>query len=78
MATLVSIEAYSGTLRRYEIGETVARLTHFWSLGRPATFLREVIDSFRTNPDASLSVEPPPRPTNPPAGAGTATLPKAA
>ena len=78
MATLVSVEAYSGTLRRYECGGEIARLSHFLSIGRPSTFTKQVIEEFRTRPDPSWSVDPPPRPTSPPAGAGTINLPKAA
>lgn len=71
MATLVSVEAYSGTLRRYEVGGQIARLTHQCTIGKPCSFTKGVVEEFRLRPDAHFSVEPPPRPTGPPAGAGT-------
>jgi hypothetical protein len=70
--TLVSVESYSGTLRRYEVGGQTARLTHMFSYGRPLTFSALVVENFRIRPDARDSVDPGPRPTNPPANAGRA------
>lgn len=78
MATLVSVEAYSGTLRRYETAPGLARLTHQCTIGKPCSFTKSVVEEFRLRPDAHFSVDPPPRPTGPPASVGTATMPRAA
>lgn len=71
MATLVSVETKTGTLTRYEVGGSAVRITHRCSMNRAASIPPEVVASFRTNPPDDFSLEPPPRPTSPPAGAGT-------
>ncbi len=74
MATVVSVSPYEGVLRRYEIGGEACRLTHIAhapeDMGRPVVFSVKVIEDFRLMPDPAFAVEPPPRPTNPPAAAG--------
>lgn len=74
MATIVSVNAHHGALRRYEIGGSKARLTHVASIDEPCTFTATVVEDFRLMPDKRFAVEPPPRPTNPPAAAGRMAL----
>lgn len=74
MATIVMIEPSTGNMDRYEIGGSAFRHTHSCTYGKPLTFTQKIIDQFRQMPDARYAVEPPPRPTNPPAGAGTVRI----
>lgn len=74
MATIVVIEAATGNMDRYEIGGSAHRHTHSATYGKSITFTPKVVEQFRTMPDPKFAVEPPPRPTNPPAGAGTARV----
>ena len=74
MATIVSIDAHNGELQRYEIGGSAYRLTHACTFGEPVTFNAKTVEQFRLMPDARFAVEPPPRPTNPSANAGTARI----
>lgn len=70
MPTLVSVEAYSGTLRRYEqFDRAEARLSHMYCHGGPATFTQEVVEFFRTSPDPAMRVEEDPEPPLPPLAA---------
>lgn len=69
MPTLVSVEPYSGTLRRYEQFDIRAvRLTHMATAHGPKSFSAAVVEDFRTRPDPRFAVsedsgEPdPPRP----------------
>jgi hypothetical protein len=70
MATLVSVESYSGTLTRYEVGGQCARATHRCSAYSPVSFTPKVVEDFRLRPDPRFAIDPGPRPTNPPASAG--------
>lgn len=70
MATIVVLEPSSGAMDRYEIGGSAFRHTHACTFDGPVTFSQKIVDQFRLQPDARFAVEPPPRPTNPPAGAG--------
>ena len=78
MATIVSIDPHEGCLRRYEIGGEAYRLTHMAhapeDYPRPVIFSAKVVEEFRILPDEEFSVEPPPRPTNPPAAAGRVAI----
>lgn len=71
MATLVTTDSAEGWIRRYETGGEKARLTHSACFGGPVTFTPNIIEQFRIYPDPQFAVDPPPRPTGPPAGAGT-------
>lgn len=70
MSSLVCVDAHVGSLTRFEVGGSAIRRTHEYHHGEPATFTREVVEYFRLHPDQKWAVEPPPRPTNPPASAG--------
>lgn len=72
MASIVVIDANNGSLDRYEIGGEAVRKTHACTLGEKCYFTPEIIETFRLNPSPEFAVDPPPRPTNSPAGAGTA------
>lgn len=78
MATVVSIDAHEGCLRRYEIGGQEYRLTHMAHVSeeytRPVIFSAKIVEEFRILPDEEFSVDPPPRPTNPPAAAGRVAI----
>jgi hypothetical protein len=76
MATLVCVDANVGSLARYETGGTKVRLTHACIANPPGprTFTPKVVEGFRLMPDKEFAVEPPPRPTNPPAAAGAVAL----
>ncbi len=78
MATIVSIDPHEGCLRRYEIGGESYRLTHIAhapdALPRPVVFSAKIIEDFRLMPDPAFAIEPPPRPTNPPAAAGVVRI----
>ncbi len=70
MPTLVSVEAHSGVLRRYEqVDLREVRLTHMYRHGGPATFTPPVVEYFRTSPDDKWRVEEPPEPPIPPLAA---------
>lgn len=67
MPTLVSVEPYSGTLRRYEqVDRATVRLSHQYLHGGPATFTKDVVEFFRTSPDPKWAVEPDYDPDPPP------------
>lgn len=68
MPALVSVDTDAKELRRYECGGEIARPTHICVSDEPAT--AKEIEWFRRWPDSRFAVEPGPRPTNPPAGAG--------
>ena len=76
MATVVSVDPHEGILRRYEIGGESYRITHIAhapeEIERPVIFSAKVVEDFRIWPDPKFEVEPPPRPTNPPAAVGIA------
>lgn len=74
MATIVTLEAATGDMNRYEIGGSSYRHTHSCTYGKPVSFTAKVVEQFRLMPDPKFAVEPPPRPTNPPASAGTARV----
>lgn len=74
MASLVVIEASTGSINRYEVGGVAIRRTHGATLDKPVDFMKDQIESFRVNPPNEFSVDPPPRPTNPPANAGSARI----
>lgn len=65
----------AGVLNRYETGGECVRRTHSYCHGAPvAAFGWEVMQEMRLNPPDYCAVEPPPRPTNPPASAGTVRI----
>lgn len=70
MATIVIIEPSTGNMDRYEIGGSAFRHTHSATYGEAVTFTPKLVEDFRLMPDAHFAVEPPPKPTNPPAAAG--------
>jgi hypothetical protein len=74
MATLVLVDARQGSLDRYEIGGSTYRKTHAATLDGEFHFTPKMVEDFRLMPDARFALEPPPRPTNPPAGAGTVRI----
>jgi hypothetical protein len=79
MATIVCVDANVGSLTRYEIGGSAVRKTHACiSPVLPVTFSAKVVEGFRLMPDKEFAVEPPPRPTNPPAAAGAIQMRAAA
>jgi hypothetical protein len=71
MATLVFADHRTGTLSRYEVRGEAARLTHQIVTGKPTIFSWNAIQEMRKNPADEWKVDPDPRPTMPPAGAGT-------
>lgn len=71
MASLVVVEAQTGSLTRYEIGGEAVRKTHACTLRKHVEFTRDIVEGFRTNSPDAFSVEPDPSPTNSPCGAGT-------
>lgn len=88
MAAVVSIDTQSMVLERYEIGGSNVRRTHSCELQQLAETLPALAEysnaafrlvmTFRVMPDKRFAVEPPPKPTNPPAAAGQAYFRKAA
>jgi hypothetical protein len=78
LSILVAIDSHEASLRRYECSDTRAKLTHEFVMPGPVIFPMAVVQEMRSNPPDHLSVTPPPRPTNSPAGAGTATIQRAA
>lgn len=72
MASLVCIDTETGSLSRYECGGSTVRKTHFAIPNAGSSSLTvALIESFRSNPPDEFNLDPPPRPTNSPAGAGT-------
>lgn len=71
VATLVLVEAASGSLNRYETGGSKVRRTHGCTYGQQVTFTPKVVEEFRIWPSPEFAVDPPPRPTGPPSGVGT-------
>jgi len=71
MATVIVVDTASGSMDRFEMGGSCARKTHscksFDLIDEDAA---KALRLFRQMPDNKYSVEPPPSPTNPPAGAG--------
>lgn len=80
MATLVTIDAHNGLLRRYEVGGEAVRKTHEYAhRGQdgefaPATFTQAAVERMRLDPPDEFRLDPPPRPTMPPASAGRGSL----
>lgn len=68
MPSLVSVEAATGTLQRWETRGEAIRLTHACTLGTPATFTKDVVERFRTDPDEHFAVDPPPGAPGAPGG----------
>lgn len=63
----VSVEPFSGTLRRYEqVDRGMVRLTHFASQHGPATFTRAIVEEFRSHPEPRFAVLDDPDPPPPP------------
>lgn len=75
MATIVTVNSHDGVLSRYVLGRQRWRLTHSaLAPNAPVIFTAKVVEDFRLMPDPHFSVEPPPRPTNPPAAAGRVAI----
>lgn len=71
MSTWVTVDCISGELERLEIGGSAYRKTHRATpKGGPTVLTPRMIEQFRVWPDPEFSLDPPPRPTNPPASAG--------
>lgn len=75
---LVSTSHFETSLTRIESGGECFRATHRYSFPARANVSERLCEEFRLMPDPEYSLDPPPRPTNPPQGAGTATLQQAA
>ena len=58
-SALVSIDAHTGTLTRYETGGPQRRKTHAATLDRAAEFTPEVVEQFRRFPPSDFYVGPP-------------------
>lgn len=76
MASFVVIDAKEMSLTRFEVGGEKIRKTHAIVLDEKQKKLFKEFDAesvaiFRINPPDWAKVDPPPRPTNPPSGAGT-------
>ena len=71
VASIVLVEAETGTLTRYEIGGSTFRKTHCCWLNQVVTFTKRVVENFRLHPSLDFAIEPGPQPTPPNAGAGT-------
>lgn len=74
MSTLVMVDARAGTLDRFETGGSHFRRTHAATHDGPFDFTPKMVEDFRLMPDEKFSLTPPPRPTSPPACAGTARI----
>ena len=68
---LIRANIDDGRASRYECGGECVRKTHEYQHDRPVSaFDWAWLQEFRTNPPDWTKIEPPPRPTNSPAGAG--------
>lgn len=57
-SAVVSVDAHTGTLTRYEIGGPQRRKTHVASLGKPAEFVPKLVEEFRRFPPSEFYVGP--------------------
>lgn len=79
MASMVCVDTATGSLTRYETGGQCVRKTHHAVPESGASQLtKHMIEMFRVWPDPEFSVDPPPRPTNPPTSFGRNRVPIAA
>lgn len=75
MVTLVLIDTDDGALTRIETGGEIFRKTHYAvPKDGAAALTAKMVQNFRLMPDDEFSLTPPPKPTSPPAGAGTVRL----
>jgi hypothetical protein len=74
MATLVLVDAHTGTLDRFETGGTLARKTHSATNDGPVSFTAKMVEAFRLMPDERFSLTPPPSPTSPTSGSARPAL----
>jgi hypothetical protein len=74
MATLVLVDAHTGTLERFETGGALARKTHAATIDGPFSFTAKEVEDFRLTPDARFSLTPPPSPTSPTSGSARPAL----
>lgn len=75
MATLIRIDLDDRRASRYEAGGSAIRRTHEYIHDTEVSaFDWDWIQFFRCDPPEEYTIEPGPRPTNPPAGAGTARI----
>lgn len=58
MNAIVTVDAHTGTLRRYEIGGAARRMTHAASADQHVSFSPAVVEQFRTAPHPRFMVGP--------------------